>query len=126
MDVRGDDPHMTGFFERSFSMPSNQAVSDAQLQHMQKRAFAYFLHETNPANGLVRDKTAPSWPSSIAATGLALACYPVAVERGLMPLRLAIERTLAALRFFRDSPQGPEPDATGHRGFYYHFLDMNT
>ena len=30
------------------------------------------------------------------------------------------------LRFFRDSPQGPEPDATGYRGFYYHFLDMKT
>ena len=29
-------------------------------------------------------------------------------------------------RFFRDSPQGPEPDATGYKGFYYHFLDMET
>jgi len=30
------------------------------------------------------------------------------------------------MMFFRDSPQGEEPDATGHRGFYYHFLDMKT
>jgi hypothetical protein len=30
------------------------------------------------------------------------------------------------LRFFWNSPQGTEPDATGYRGFYYHFLDMNT
>ena len=51
---------------------------------MQRKAFAYFLHETHPGNGLVLDKTAPDWPASIAATGLALACYPVAVERGLM------------------------------------------
>ena len=38
----------------------------------------------------------------------------------------AIERTLATLRFFWTSPQGTEPDATGYRGFYYHFLDMKT
>ena len=38
----------------------------------------------------------------------------------------AAARTLATLRFFRNSPQGPEPDATGHRGFYYHFLHMGS
>jgi hypothetical protein len=30
------------------------------------------------------------------------------------------------LRFFHSSHQGPEPDATGYKGFYYHFLDMET
>jgi len=72
----------------------------------------------------VKDKTAPHWPSSIAATGLALACYPAGVERGFMSRAAAIERTLVTLRFFWNSPQGPEPDATGYKGFYYHFLDM--
>jgi hypothetical protein len=38
----------------------------------------------------------------------------------------AIRRTLAALRFFWASPQGRVPDATGYKGFYYHFLDMKT
>ena len=38
----------------------------------------------------------------------------------------AVERSLATLRFFSNSPQGPEPDATGYQGFYYHFLDMQT
>ena len=33
---------------------------------------------------------------------------------------------LITLRFFRDSPHGPEPDATGYRGLYYHFLDMKS
>jgi len=105
---------------------STPDASDRQLQYLQSRAFAYFLKETNPANGLVLDKTAPSWPASIAATGLALASYPIAVERGLMPRASAIARTLATLRFFRDSPQGHEPDSTGYRGLYYHFLDMQT
>jgi len=97
---------------------------DAELDSLQRETFSYFLHETNPQNGLVRDKTAPDWPASIAATGLALAVYPVGVERGLITRAKAIERVLATLRFFWSSRQGPEPDATGYRGFYYHFLDM--
>ena len=99
---------------------------DPELEKLQRETFGYFLHETNPSNGLVADKTAEDWPSSIAATGLALACYPVSVERGFMSRAAAVERTLATLRFFWNSPQGPEPDATGYKGFYYHFLDMQT
>lgn len=105
---------------------SHPAESAPQLQDLQKKAFAYFHHETNPLNGLVVDKTAQNWPASIAATGLALSCYPVAIERGLMGKDAAIKRTLTTLRFFRDSPQGTEPDATGYRGFYYHFLDVRS
>ncbi len=96
------------------------------LEKLQSETFSYFLNETNPLNGLVIDKTAENWPASIAATGLALACYPVSVERGFMTRSAAVERTLTTLRFFWNSPQGPEPDATGYQGFYYHFLDMQT
>ena len=76
-------------------MRSHPSALERQLQHVQRSAFAYFLHETNPINGLVLDKTAPSWPASIAATGFALPPYPVAIERGLMTKDLARERTLA-------------------------------
>jgi hypothetical protein len=107
-------------------MSVKKLSSDAELEKLQRETFGYFLHETNPVNGLVIDKTAPDWPASIAATGLALACYPVSVERGFMLRAAAVERTLATLRFFWNSSQGPEPDATGHHGFYYHFLDMQT
>jgi len=99
---------------------------DAELENLQHQSFNYFFYEANPANGLVIDKTETNWPSSIAATGLALASYPVAVERGFIPRAAAVERTLTTLRFFWNSPQGPEPDTTGYRGFYYHFLDMQT
>jgi hypothetical protein len=99
---------------------------EAELAQLQRETFDYFLHETNPANGLVIDKTAISWPASIAATGLALAAYPISVERGFMTRAAAAERTLATLRFFWNSPQGPEPNATGYKGFYYHFLEMQT
>ena len=86
---------------------------DAELEKVQRESFSYFLHETNPVNGLVVDKTAANWPASIAATGLALAAYPIAVERGFMSRKAAIERTLATLRFFWHSPQGPESDEIG-------------
>ncbi|MEO9136133.1 MAG: glucoamylase family protein [Casimicrobiaceae bacterium] len=99
---------------------------DADLGRLQRDTFSYFLHETNLANGLVIDKTAPHWPASIAATGLGLAGYPVAVERGFITHDAAVKRVLTTLRFFWNSPQGTEPDATGYRGFYYHFLDMHT
>jgi hypothetical protein len=96
------------------------------LDAIQRGAFDYFLHETNHTNGLVRDKTSPDWPASIAAVGLGLTAYPVGVERGLVTRVEAAARTLATMRFFWRSQQGPDPDATGHMGFYYHFLDMET
>jgi hypothetical protein len=99
---------------------------DAELEKLQRDSFKYFLHETNQSNGLVVDKNQANWPASIAATGLALASYPVAVERGFMSRAAAVKRTLATLRFFWNSPHGPEPNATGHHGFYYHFLHMRT
>lgn len=105
---------------------SDKNLNDETLDKLQRDTFDYFLKETNPLNGLVIDKTAENWPASIAATGLALACYPVSVGRGFMSRGAAVERTLTTLRFFWNSPQGSEPDATGYKGFYYHFLDMQT
>lgn len=107
-------------------MKNNNLTLNAELEKLQRESFNYFLHETNPANGLVIDRNEAGWPASIAATGFALASYPIAVERGFMSRTAAVERTLTTLRFFWNSPQGSEPDATGYKGFYYHFLDMQT
>jgi hypothetical protein len=96
------------------------------LRTLQQDSFSYFVHKTNPANGLVLDKSRAGWPASIAAVGLALAAYPVGVECGFMTRADAVQRTLTTLRFFANAPHGPEADATGNRGFYYHFLDMKS
>ena len=96
------------------------------LEVLQRQAFEYLLRAANPENGLIADSSRAGAPCSIAATGLGLTAYVVGAARGFLPRRDAAARTLTALRFFRDSPQGEEPDATGHRGFYYHFLDMKT
>jgi len=107
-------------------MSIRRPISDADLETLQRDTFGYFIHEANSNNGLIRDKTKTGWPASIAATGLALAAYPVGVERGFWTRNAAVKRTLATLRFFWNSPQGPELNATGYHGFYYHFLDMQT
>ena len=105
--------------------PSRFPTED-DLNRLQLTTLEYYLHESNPANGLIRDKTEAGAPASIAAVGLAMASIPVLVERGVISREFAPDLALQTLRFFRDSPQGPEPDATGYRGFYYHFLQMKT
>ena len=99
---------------------------DRLLDALQGNALRYFLDAAHPRTGLVADSTMPGTACSIAAVGMALGAYPVAVARGLLSRAEAAERTLRVLRFLCDSPQGEAPDATGHRGFYYHFLDLET
>src|SRR6266481_5433782 len=94
------------------------------ILELQQSAFRYFLDRTNAKNGLVADNTREDSPCSIAATGLGLSCHPIAVVNGWLKRGEAAERVLTALRFFDHSPQGPDPDMTGYKGFYYHFLEM--
>jgi hypothetical protein len=101
-------------------------TDDALLDRLERAAFDYFVQNMNPRNGLVADTSRDNSPVSIAVVGFALASYPVAVERGWMAREDAVGRSLAALRFFRDSDQSGSPSATGFAGFYYHFLDIRT
>jgi hypothetical protein len=74
---------------------------------------------------LVADTSRAGSPCSIAVVGFALSCYPVAVERHWMSRPKAAALTLKTLEFFWHSAQGDQPDVTGFKGFYYHFLDMH-
>jgi hypothetical protein len=108
-------------------MPTLCALSDdAMLDRLQRAAFGYFVETMNPRNGLVPDTSRPNSPVSIAVVGFALACYPAAIERGWIERAEAVRRGLLALRFFHDSDQSGSPTATGYRGFYYHFLDIDS
>ncbi|MBA3763483.1 MAG: hypothetical protein H0X04_09095 [Chthoniobacterales bacterium] len=102
------------------------ALSDKALDKLQRGTFGYFLRETNPENGLVPDNTRDGAPCSITAVGLALAAYTVGVERGYLTRDEAVTRTLTTLGFFWNGTQGEESDALGYKGFYYHFLNMQT
>jgi hypothetical protein len=100
--------------------------TDEELGRLQWTTVLYYLHETNPDNELVRDKTDPKAPCSIAAVGLALATIPVLVERGVVIRKFAAKIARRRLRNLLDLPQGSEPDAAGYKGFFYHFLDIET
>jgi hypothetical protein len=104
----------------------DRLLTDRDLGLLQLSTVLYYLHETNPDNGLVRDKTDPHAPVSIAAVGMALATMPVVVERGVIARDFAAKMTLKRLRYLLQCPQGPEPDASGYKGFFYHFLDIET
>jgi hypothetical protein len=94
---------------------------------LERRTFDYFWDTTNPGNGLVPDR----WPSesfaSIAAVGFGLTAYGVGAENGWITREQAVARTLATLQFFATAPQGDAAvGMAGHRGFFYHFLDMQS
>ena len=120
------------------TMPADSAPTDAAaaaasqdvppvVADLERRTFDYFWELGRDDNGLVPDR----WPSksfaSIAAVGFGLTSYGVGVERGWIRRDQAIDRTLATLRFFANAPQGDAPEGmSGHRGFFYHFLKMDT
>src|SRR5260370_38170637 len=97
---------------------SDHEFSDRELGLLQLSTLLYYLHETNPDNGLVRDKTEPTAPVSIAAVGMALATMPVVVERGVIIRQFAARITRKRLRFLYDCQQGPETDASGCKAFF--------
>ena len=99
---------------------------DALLDKIQEDSFRYFSESCNTANGLIRDSTQPGNPCSIAVVGFALSTYCVAVERQWMTRDEAIARTLAAMRFFDRADQSGAVHGVGYRGFFYHFLHMDT
>ena len=96
------------------------------LDRLQRGAFSYLSEYCNSENGLVADTSRAGSPCSIAVVGFALSSYPIAVDRSWMSRADAAALTLKTLHFFWRSSQGDEPDATGFKGFYYHFLDMHS
>ena len=94
---------------------------------IERRTFRWFWETVNRKNGLVPDR----WPtpsfSSIASVGFALPAYAIGAERGWCTRAEARDLTLTTLRFFWNGLQGPDGQGTvGYRGFFYHFLDMET
>lgn len=97
------------------------------VSDLQRRTFDWFWETGNPVNGLVPDRWPTPSASSIAAVGFGLTVYGVGVENGWISREQAVDRTLATLRFFARAPQGRNRQgASGYKGFYYHFLDMDS
>jgi hypothetical protein len=104
-----------------------RAELDPLFVELQERTFRFFWETANPDNGLIPDRYPTPASSSIAAVGFALTAYPIAVERGYITRQQARQRVLVTLRFLNKARQSAEPrGAAGHKGFFYHFLDMKT
>ncbi|HJV71715.1 glucoamylase family protein [Ideonella sp.] len=100
----------------------------ALLDELEARTFRFFWETAHPDTGLIPDR----WPAaptmaSVASVGFGLTAYLVGVERGLVTRAQAAGRVLLTLNFLAHAPQGEAPHGmAGHRGFFYHFLDMAT
>jgi hypothetical protein len=102
-------------------------TTPALLDTIQHAAFNYFWNEANPANGLVKDRSASWSPCSIAATGFGLSAICIGIDHGWVSREAGRERILAALNTFWNGPQGSGASGViGYQGLFYHFLDMTT
>ncbi len=100
---------------------------EKMLDTIQYKTFQYFINEYHPEKGIVRDRSQESSPASIAATGFALPVYAVGVERKWITREKAADITLKTLRFFSNSTQSETDSlAIGYKGFYYHFIGMES
>src|SRR5580700_1192948 len=94
------------------------------LEELEQANHLYFWDQANPQTGLVRDRFRVhgydhGGVASIAATGFGLTALCIAERRGYLSHVQARDRVLATLRFlWKKLPN--------HRGFFYHFADVNT
>jgi hypothetical protein len=97
---------------------------DRFLDELQRAANLYFWEQANPQTGLVRDRFSVrgndrGGVASIAATGFGLTALCIAEKRRYLPHGPVRDRVLATLRaLWKKLPN--------HRGFFYHFADVNT
>jgi len=99
---------------------------ELMLDSIQRKTFEYFRHEHHPDWGIVKDRAADRAPSSIAATGFGIPCFAIAAERGWISREEAAKIVLNTIEFFMNSSQSTDTNATGYKGFYYHFLRMDS
>lgn len=101
-----------------------QSSDEVVLDRVQRATFQWFLDCQNKDTGLIWDRSRPGCPATIAGVGFALTVYPVAVKRGWILRDEAVAYALKVLRVLANAPQGDGKSGfSGHRGFFYHFLD---
>ena len=109
------------------TVPNPFASNDAFLDYVQQANFDYFWYAANPANGLVPDRSASGSACSISAVGFGLTAIGIGVDHGWITRTQAVARVLTTLNTFLSGPQGPGTTGViGYKGWFYHFLDMNT
>lgn len=91
----------------------------ALLSKIERDTFQYFMRFSDKTTGLTRDSSRTGSPSSVAATGFALAAYAIGASRNWISPQSAYSRILTTLRFLKNK-------AAQKEGFFYHFIDLRT
>lgn len=94
------------------------------LDEIERTGFRYYVEQSHPRTGLVRDRArADGTPSegkaSVAVSGFALSAWAIAVERGWVSRAEGTDRVRTMLRFLAT-------EAPRQHGFFYHFMEMGT
>ena len=97
---------------------------DAFLDELERANLLYFLEQTHPQTGLVKDRhnvtKADNYKvASIAATGFGLTSLCIGHQRKILNFDEATDRVITTLRFLNST-------IPNHRGFFYHWADVNT
>ena len=109
------------------AVPHLFADDNEFLDYVQQANFDYFWYAANPANGLVPDRSATGSACSIAAVGFGLTAIGIGIDHGWISRTQGVARVLTTLTTFLQGPEGTNTSGTiGYKGWFYHFLDMNT
>jgi hypothetical protein len=107
--------------------PHSFADDNEFLDYVQQASFDYFWYLGNPSNGLVPDRTMKGSACSIAAVGFGLSAIAIGVDHDWITRTQGANRVLTTLKTFLQKPQGPAARGTiGYKGWFYHFLNINT
>jgi hypothetical protein len=106
--------------------PAFSPEDDQLLDDIERACCCFFWEQASPVTGLVKDRcnarkaaTDNSTVASIAATGFGLTALCIGDRRGFLTRSEARQRVIATLQFLATKvPQ--------HRGFFYHWGDINT
>jgi hypothetical protein len=108
--------------------PPNAGViteqDDALLDELERASFLFFWEQSNPQTGLTKDRcnvraNDTTLAASVASTGFALTAICIAEKRGFISYAEARVRVVQTLSFLWHK-------LPTHRGFYYHFANINT
>ncbi len=120
--------HPIGALAAAVSKPSSpfSTEDDQLLDDIERAGCCFFWEQASPATGLVKDRcnarkaaTDNSSVASIAATGFGLTALCIADRRGFITRSEARQRVLTTL-------QSLATKLPNHRGFFYHWADINT
>lgn len=112
----------TFFIPYALAAENTASDEDAFLDKIQRQTFQYFLSERDPETNAVKERAhnfkrgLVNAPASLAAMGMALTAFPVAVTRNWIDQGTARQFTEKLLQFMLER-------GANEKGFFYHYLD---